>query len=160
MGCRRSRSRPRLGPLPAELAVPAKRQPIVAAPHGGVTEAGKAGSAIADVAGARLRAGVVRGLGDVPGPVGGLFGGAGASVVWACFGEDVSPGVSTEYTIPRMVIRSTLCPPSAASYLLGTQASRRDPCPSVAPSPAAGRCLTIPLWSPPEVQRSPDAHPK
>ena len=47
-----------VGVVSAELAgAPARRQPIVAAPSGGVTEAGKAGSAIADVAGARLRAG-------------------------------------------------------------------------------------------------------
>ena len=46
-----------VGVVSAELAAPASRQPIVAAPSGGVTEAGKAGSAIADVAGARFRAG-------------------------------------------------------------------------------------------------------
>ena len=53
----------------------------MAAPSGGVTEAGKAGSAIADVAGGRLRAGVVRGLGGAPGSVGGLFGKADVSAL-------------------------------------------------------------------------------
>ena len=88
---------------------PAKRQPIVAAPSGGVTEAGKAGSAIADVAGACLRAGVVRGLGDAPGSVGGLFGKADVPVldISGVRGCELSwkPAQSTD---PSAVIRT--CP--------------------------------------------------